>query len=160
MNIKVRMLKLSIVGTTIFAFYWLIKREKRKVTALKAANDRLVDNNHLFSHWLEIKNKGKSISRFFKDLGYKDIAIYGMGELANHLIDDLEGSGIHVAYGIDRDASCCVSRISNVFSLQEELPKADVVIITPYYAYENIKRDLDKKIACPILSIEDAVWSV
>lgn len=160
MNIKTRVLELSIVGAASFGLYWLIKREKKKVAALKTANDRLVDNNHLFSHWLEIKNEGKSISGFFKDLGYKDIAIYGMGELANHLIDDLEGSGIHVAYGIDRDASCCVSRIGNVYSLQDELPEADVVIVTPYYAYEDIKRDLDKKVVCPILSIEDVVWSV
>ena len=36
----------------------------------------------------------------------------------------------------------------------------DIVIVTPYYALEAIKKDLSGKVACPVVSIEEVVWSV
>lgn len=94
-------------------------------------------------------------------MGYSRIAIYGMAELANRLTEDLAGSGVEIVYGIDRDAGCSISRIAEVYSPQEDsLPEVDVVVVTPYYALEAIKNDLSGKVVCPVVSIEEVVWSV
>ena len=83
-----------------------------------------------------------------------------MAELANRLMEDLEDSPIRVIYGVDRDVSCTISRIRDVYDISEELPKADVIVVTPFYAYENIKHQLEKKVNYPIVSLEEVVWSV
>ena len=65
-----------------------------------------------------------------------------------------------IDYGVDRDVSCTIARIENVYSLQEELPPAEVMVVTPYYAFESICNDLKEKIDCPVISLEEVIWSV
>lgn len=139
----------------------LRKRHKKEKGALLSANNKLSDNYQLLNHWLEAKNEGKSLAGYFLEMGYSRIAIYGMAELANRLTEDLAGSGVEIVYGIDRDAGCSISRIAEVYSPQEDsLPEVDAVIVTPYYALEAIKKDLSGKVDCPVVSIEEVVWSV
>ncbi len=139
----------------------LRKRHKKEKGALLSANNKLSDNYQLLNHWLEVKNEGKSLAGYFLEMGYSRIAIYGMAELANRLTEDLAGSGVEIVYGIDRDAGCSISRIAEVYSPQEDsLPEVDAVIVTPYYALEAIKKNLSGKVACPVVSIEEVVWSV
>lgn len=139
----------------------LRKRHKKEKGALLSANNKLSDNYQLLNHWLEVKNEGKSLAGYFLEMGYSRIAIYGMAELANRLTEDLAGSGVEIVYGIDRDAGCSISRIAEVYSPQEDsLPEVDAVIVTSYYALEAIKKNLSGKVACPVVSIEEVVWSV
>lgn len=137
-----------------------VKNTKEDMTALKKASDKCTDNYNLLMHWLEIKNAGGSVASYFKDMGYKEVAVYGMWDLANRLIEDAESGGIRIVYGIDRDAACCISQLANVYSPEDELPEADVIVVTPFYAFDDIKNLLEKKVKCPIISLEDVVWSV
>lgn len=122
--------------------------------------NKLLDNYYLLNHWLEIKNLGKSVSEYFEWMGYNKIAIYGMAELGNRLMEDLKGSSIEVVYGIDRDVSCAISRIGEMYNITDDLPDVDVIVVTPFYAYESIKSNLKKKVDCAIVSLEEVVWSV
>ena len=148
------------VGILLTGCYLAGRRNVEKIDALKSMNDRFSDNYQLLNHWLEIKNEGKSLVRYFAEMGYERIAIYGMAELANRRSEELAGSGVEIVYGIDRDASCSISRIADIYSLQDSLPEVDAVVVTPYYAFEAIKKDLEKKVKCPVVSIEEVVWSV
>lgn len=150
---------IAVLGTGI-AGVLAGKWYQNQIKALKVANEKLSDNYQLLNHWLEIRNEGRSVAEYFNDMGYQHIAIYGMAELANRLFEELEDSDIQVDYGIDRDVSCTIARIENVYSLEENLPKADVIVVTPYYAFESICRDLKGKVSCPVISIEDVIWSV
>lgn len=147
-------------GILALGHYWLYKRNKEQITALKSNCEKYLDNYHLLNHWLEVKSEGKNLAAYFKDRGYTRIAVYGLAELANRLWEDLAGSGIEIVYGIDRDVSCSISRIDDVYSLQDILPEADAIVVTPCYAFESIKKDLAKKITCPVISLEEVVWSV
>jgi hypothetical protein len=131
-----------------------------QLQALKSENEKLSDNYQLLNHWLEIRNEGRSVAEYFEHMGYRHIAVYGMAELANRLSEELENSDIQIVYGIDKDVCCTIARIEDVYSLQEELPRADVIVVTPYYAFETICRNLKQKTDCPIISIEDVIWSV
>lgn len=114
----------------------------------------------LLSHWLEAKIHGHSTAEYFADEGYKTIAIYGMGELANRLYEDLERTDIVVRYGIDRDVAVSVSRIAEVFTLEDDLEQVDAIVVTPFFAFKTIRENLRKKITCPVLSLEEIVWSI
>lgn len=155
-----RFLHLAAGGIVTAAFYHMIKNSRKCMTLLKADNHRYLDSYHLLNHWLEIKNEGKCIADYFRDMNYENIAVYGMGELANRLSEDLAGSGIRIVYGIDRDAGCSIARIRDVYSPQDVLPEADMVVVTPYYAFDSIKRSLAGKVKCPVISIEEIVWSI
>ncbi len=45
----------------------------------------------MLEHWIDALYHGNRVFEYFSNLGYKNIAIYGMGDLANRLLDDLEG---------------------------------------------------------------------
>lgn len=136
----------------------LIKRKHYE--KLNSELNKYTDNYLMVSHWLQMKNNGGSVAAYFNKMGYKRIAIYGMAELAVRLCEDLNGTDVEVVYGIDRDACNSVSAIQEVYAPDDELPQVDVIIVTPFYAYDNIKDMLEKKISCPITSIENIVWSI
>lgn len=132
----------------------------KELRRLRGRAGALTDHFQLLNHWLEIKNEGKSTASYFTEMGYGHIAIYGMAELANRLIDDLAGGPVVVDYGIDRDISCSAARISEVYSPDDELPETDAVVVTPYADFDEIKGKLEGKVACPAISLEEVVWSI
>ena len=114
----------------------------------------------LLNHWLEAGHYGHSSAEYFEQAGMKNIAIYGMGDLANRLMEELKGTDITVAYGIDRDAAVSVSRIGEVYSPQDQLAEVDAVIVTPITAYECVKDLLQEKMQAKIISFEEVIWSI
>lgn len=133
---------------------------KKQVNRFQHRIETLQEHYDLLNHWLEIKNEGKSVATYFEDMGYKHIAVYGMAELGTRLMEDLEGSPIYVDYGIDRDICCSMGRIDKVYFPEDELPETDVIVVTPYSSFETIKKILEEKMNCPIISLEHVVWSV
>ena len=111
-------------------------------------------------HWLEAIHLKHDIVDFFLEEKIKNIALYGMGDLANRLIDSLSGTSVNICYGIDRDAAGTVCRISDIYSLEDVLPIVDAVIVIPFYAYDDIKKSLENKINTRIISIEEVIWSI
>ena len=109
---------------------------------------------------MELKNEGKSVASYFEDMGYSHIAIYGMAELGNRLMEELESSTVQVDYGIDREIACSIARIDEVYYPEDVLPETDVIVVTPYSVFEEIKTLLEKRVKCPVISLEDVVWSV
>ncbi len=141
--------------------YFMIDKSKRKeLERLRNRINVLSDHFQLLNHWLEIKNEGKSIASYFEEMGYYHIAIYGMAELANRISEELCGSSISVDYGIDRDICCSISRIGEVYFPEDNLPPIDVIVVTPYSSFKTIKEILKKRIDCPIVSLEEVIWSV
>ncbi len=137
-----------------------IRRYEKKAEGMQDRINVLSDHFQLLNHWLEIKGEGKSTADYFEEKGWHHIAVYGMAELALRLWEDLEGSGIFVDYGIDRDISCSMARIKEVYYPEDDLPPADVIVVTPYAVFGEIKKILEEKVDCPIISLEEVVWSI
>lgn len=136
-----------------------IRRKGGKISE-KDKEDKLLDYYELTLHWLEAKNFGGSAAEYFHYKNYKRIAIYGMGDLANRLIEDLENTDVEVIYGIDRDICTTPTRIAEVYTMEDTLSLVDVIVVTPFYAIEEIENSLKKKINCPIVSLEEVIWSI
>ena len=122
------------------------------------------DTNKKFSEfyftllrWLKVRQERRNIADFLGSKGYKRIAIYGMKELGIALLDELRNSNVEVAYTIDRDADN-IYVAAEVYKPDEELEPVDAVVVTAIHFYADIKKDMEKKLDCPIISLEDVVW--
>lgn len=111
------------------------------------------------NQWICLKNQGRSLEEYFIKNGYKNIAIYGMGELGNRLLEELEGSSIKAVYGIDKNAESLYSPIE-LKEIDDELPPVDVIVVTPFFIYDEVEELLMDRVDYPIVSIEDVVFTI
>lgn len=113
----------------------------------------------ILNRWLLIKQDGKTLEQYFLDNGYKNIAIYGMGELGNRLYDELKNSTVKVVYAMDTNYSVGYSDL-DIKHLEDELPETDVIVITAIFAVDEITKKLERVVNCDIISLENAVYNI
>lgn len=147
------------IGLTA-GMHFMKRFKEKKICGLKDRINVLSDHFQLLNHWLELKSEGKSVSSYFMDMNYRHIAIYGMAELANRLCEELSDTPIVIDYGIDRDVSCTIARIGEIYFPEDNLPETDVIVVTPYSSFDSIREMLEKKVNCPVISLEEVIWSV
>lgn len=113
----------------------------------------------VLNQWLIVRQEGKSLVRFFQENGYRSIVIYGMGELGNRLLKELEGTEIRVKYCMDSNA---LTLDENMSVAEGELNTEDVdaVIITALFAFDEIEEKLRRNMKCDIVSLEEVVFGV
>jgi hypothetical protein len=121
--------------------------------------DKFKSYYNMLNQWLVIKQGGKSLAEYFIDNDIKTIAIYGMGEMGNRLLDELKDSEVEVKYGIDKQADYTYADI-DVVSPDEELDDVDAVVITAIFAFDEISEELGRNVSCPIISLEDVVYEL
>lgn len=134
---------------------FVAKKAVPYITAKQKAMERFSRMFSLMDEWMAKKQQGKSIARFLEGRGYHSIAIYGMSNLGERLLKDLEEDNLNVSYGIDRRE---ISAATPMYKLEDDLPEVDAVIVTAMVAFDGIEEKLKKKMDCPIYSIEDAVY--
>lgn len=108
----------------------------------------------LMKKWMLYIYTHNSINDKLVEMGYKHVAIYGMGEIGRLLFMQLEEKDIIVDYAIEKKYVKMDIDLP-LFNVIEKLPKTDAIIVTPIWDYKTISSDLSKKIDCPIISIED-----
>ena len=113
---------------------------------------------YLTVQWGINYHKGFSISNYLTTQGYSSVAIYGMDKLGILLLEELNGSRITVKYGIDKNAYGIFCPIT-VLMPTEALEPVDAIIVTTIYYYSEIVEEMKKRITCPILSLEDIIYS-
>lgn len=125
----------------------------RKLLRLSRKFERIIK---IYSFW--IMNK-ISCSEYLKNLGVNKVAIYGVGYLGKNLIDDLKSSSIEIIYAIDQNPVQYNSEL-RIIKLDEVEDVPDMVIVTVVDQYEEIKRMIEKKLKCKIVSIEDMIYQM
>lgn len=108
----------------------------------------------LMNRWVRVKQEGKSLEDYFVKNNYNNIAIYGMSYVGTTLAEELKNSSVCIDYGIDKHNESLVADFPVVHP-EEDLVAVDAVVVTPITYYEAIKNELNKKMNCPIISIED-----
>ena len=113
---------------------------------------------HILEQWLCIKQKGKSLEKYFEDNLIQTAAIYGLGILGKRLYEELRNTRVDINYGIDQNAEKIQIPGLEVKTLQEELADVDIIIVTPM-AFFEIEKMIRKKMGSEIniVSIEDVV---
>lgn len=114
----------------------------------------------LLNQWLHIKQEGtRSIINYLESHNFRTIAVYGMSFVGERLVEELRGSKIKIAYGIDQNAQRIYSDIK-VITLEEPLEKVDAVIVTAICFMDQIEKNLNGRLSCPVISLEDLLYDV
>ncbi len=135
-----------------------------KVIGTKVNEKQQLADKHLalflmMNQWVKVKQDGKNLASYFEENGYKKIAVYGMSYAGETLVDELRGSNIQVAYGIDRKADNIYADI-DIVTMDDVLEKVDAVVVTAITFFDEIEVKLSEKIDCPIISLEDILYEV
>ena len=131
------------------------EKEKCSVLEERAAKNAAVIKT--FDLWMQWKQKNKSVSTFCERNCFQEVAIYGMHYLGERLLDELEGTSVSVKYAIDKNIGNRSVSVK-VVTPDEDLEKVDAIIVTAFFFFDEIEQDLESKIECPIVSIEDVVY--
>lgn len=113
----------------------------------------------MMNQWVKVKQQGKKLSAYFEKNGYQKIAIYGMSYAGETLVDELKGTGITVAYGIDKRAESIYADV-DIVSVEDGLEAVDAVVVTAITFFDQIEEMLSQKMDCPIISLEDVLYEV
>ncbi|MDE7322316.1 MAG: glycosyltransferase [Lachnospiraceae bacterium] len=123
----------------------------------EAADVKLyVSYYRLLEKWMLLHEKGGSVKQYFMMREMKNIIIYGLGKMANHLLEDIKESNINVVCAIDIGAINKYSYFP-VITLEEDIPGADCIIITPVHETESIMQNLKDRTSVPLISLSDIV---
>lgn len=112
--------------------------------------------------WLENRNAGKTFADYFREYGYRKIAIYGAGDIGKLLYEEVKNSDINVCYFVDRNAeglreleNIPVIPINNIKHMEE----VDAIVITPLGNYDAICKSLAETVPeMRTISLREAVY--
>lgn len=121
------------------------------------ATEKYLEMFLFMSKWMKAKQGGGKISQFINRKEYKSVAIYGMSNMGELLLNELKHDRIDVLYAIDRNVNISSADGLKVYTLEEKLPEVDVVIVTPIHYFESIAFDLQKRTKASVISIEEVV---
>ena len=114
---------------------------------------------HVMAEWIK-KYQGKEIEQCLHSFQNKTVAVYGMKEMGNLILNDLLANHIDVSYVVDKDESISVQADIKKLSPEGELPDVDIMIITASFYFDEIKETLQKKgMKCEIISIDDVIYN-
>lgn len=113
----------------------------------------------MMNQWVKVKQDGKNLASYFQKNGYSKIAVYGMSYAGETLLNELRGTEIKVAYGIDKKAEGLYADI-DIVTMEQSLDEVDAIVVTAVTFFDDIKRQLEEKAACPIISLEDVLYEI
>ena len=113
----------------------------------------------LANRWIKVKQDGLRLGDFIDKLGYRTVAIYGMGELGITLINEFGENGASLLYGIDRNASLIHASI-DIRKPDDDWMPVELIIVTAVSEFNEIEITINKKINCAILSLEDILYEM
>ncbi len=113
----------------------------------------------MMNEWVRVKQEGKNLDSYFNRNGYHKIAVYGMSYAGETLINELKGTDIEVAYGIDRNADSIYADIDVVVpeNVQNDV---DAVVVTAIAFYDEVEEMLSRNVSCPVISLEDILYEM
>lgn len=145
----------GIIGATVVTKEVMGKRLNIQMHYAKKHLDLFL----MMNQWVKVKQKGKNLSSYFENNNFKRIAIYGMSYVGETLVEELEDTGIEVAYGIDRNADE-IFHFVKIVPAKGELEDVDAVIVTAVSFFDDIRDMLCEKLECPIISLEKILYEV
>lgn len=122
--------------------------------------DKFISYFNLLERWMTCREQNYPFTKFFYENNIKSVAIYGMGKIGKHLKYELEKAGIAISYVIDEEENVIYGKEEH-YNLRDNLPITDIVVVTPVYEYEEIKkRILNNNSKLKVVSIEEVIDSL
>lgn len=148
----------SVIGAALSASAMEVKRVK-DIEKKRQLSDKHLRLFKTMNQWLHIRQEGKSLEDYFRRNGYKKVIIYGMHYAGERLVEELKDTDITIVCGIDKNAQSIFEGIA-VITKEDEIPDADVIVVTAISYYDEIEEELKHKIDFPIVSLEDILYEI
>jgi hypothetical protein len=150
---------LAFLAVLLLGALLLLDMMRVAVKAYKSQYRRHQANSAVQDNWLFAKNHGKTTAGYFVRMGYKKIAIYGANALCYRLLEELaKADSVVTAYIIDLRGKDVLADLP--VCTPDELDKqekVDVIVVAVVSICDEIKSMLEKKVNCPIVSIQEVI---
>lgn len=113
---------------------------------------------HIFDQWMTLHEDGISLDMILKRKGYKRVAIYGMGSMAMHVIQELRDSSVEVLYVIERIKESYYTEIEVKTLGDTDLQEVDMIICTLELKDKEIRKELYERTNAKICSLSEVVF--
>lgn len=153
-----RLLAITGIITAIGSIYYLYEEEKKN-TKLKEKNNKMSSFYEALVAWVSLKQQGKTLIDYFVERGMSNIAVYGMKELGELLVQELKDSSVKVGYLIDSKPETVYSSIK-VVTPESDLDSVDAIVVTAIASFEEIEKNLLNKVSCPVISLSELIYGV
>lgn len=111
----------------------------------------------ILNQWMKRKSQGEKTEDFFLKKNLNTIAVYGMGEIGERLIDELRDSKVRILFCMESDQPY-MNADGTKLSEEVDLESVDAIIVTAVFAFQQIEAKLMQTMKCPILSFEDIIF--
>lgn len=142
---------------------YLVKKDEITESTMQGEIERqrkLVDKQYkimmAMNSWIYALQNGKQIIRFFDKMSVRNIAIYGWGYLGKCMANELQNSYVKVQYVIDQNKKDIDGDIE-VYDWNDPWPDVDLIVVTPFYEYKDIRNRIKAKKKCKVASIEKII---
>ncbi len=109
------------------------------------------------NRWMYLRENGIHLSAYLCSLGVSTVAIYGMGILGKHLLNEFEDGLIEIKYLIDKNTRLQFKDY-NLVAPDGELEETDAIIVTAVSDLDFIFRKLDGKTNAKLIGIEEIIY--
>lgn len=150
---------LSLLAGATFGVVLGGKAAFEKINEIQSMSEKHFALFKMMNQWVKIKQEGKGMAEYFEKNGFKKIAVYGMSYAGQTLLEELGGTGICVAYGIDKNAGGIFTDV-DIVSVDGPFDEVDAVVVTAVTYFDEIEKCLSSIMTCPIISLEDILYSM
>lgn len=159
MNIIILSCLIGIILLGYIVLMYLVKKASETIERKNKEIERYRDYYYLNNCWIDAKNRNKKIGDYCISHGYQNVILYGFSEVGVNAYFELKQAKLKKLYIMDRALSIHNTDF-NVAKINQKLDKVDLIIITVLNQKECIKKELQKNYKCPIISLEDVIYSM
>lgn len=110
--------------------------------------------------WKYLKGCKKTIFEWFNQNNYNNVAIYGLGELGELLVNEILNSTVNLKYIIDRDKNGRIYKNVPIISLNDTLEEVDLIIVTTVRNFEEIQEQLETLGDFKLIKLADLIKEI
>ncbi len=154
MSVLGKMVGIGVIAATSGAAYTNYVSYKKSEDKVK----RLDSYYHVCYAWIREKQNKLDLKAVFERLESKKIAIYGMGVLGELFYNELKAQGLECVAFVDKNAEimgCGYEGVPLVGMDELESCGADTVVVTPVFAYGQIKEEIEAQSRVKVISLDE-----
>jgi len=155
-----------LLGIAVLLLIYINCYLKKNLHKAEQTRDTFKNYYQIYNVWISAKNRGRILCKLLVDKGYREVGIYGLGEIGERLFEELSScNDLNVRCFIDQGKFIQDNYNGVKIVTIDDLvnyPDLNVIIITPFYAREAIDRQLAGKISqnTKTVSFDDLVFDL
>lgn len=129
-----------------------LQNQNDEMMKYKSLSDKHLEMFLVMDSWIECMQKNKNIESYLKKCDISNIIIYGMGYIGKRLYKDIKSKQFNIICCDNNEIVCSNYNIKDEGELDPQ-----IIIVTAIYNFFDIKKELDLRYSCVIISFDDLI---